>query len=76
MRTTDRQLVIDVTTKVTVKQDGSVTTTVEHVDDALGADRTQMFRDFAAQENLDLTSQDQIEAVAGQFVEKFGPTLP
>ncbi|MEW6346169.1 MAG: hypothetical protein RXR20_14275 [Paraburkholderia sp.] len=71
-----QRLVIDITTKVTVKQDGSVSAAVERVSDSLGNDRTQMFLEFAAREDFNLTKQEQIEAAAGTFADMYGPSLP
>ncbi|MFP3180104.1 MAG: hypothetical protein RXS25_05055, partial [Paraburkholderia sp.] len=71
-----QRLVIDITTKVTVKQDGSVSAAVERVSDSLGNDRTQMFLEFDAREDFNLTKQEQIEAAAGTFADMYGPSLP
>jgi hypothetical protein len=70
------RLVIDVTTKVTVKQDGSISAAVERVTDSLGNDRTQMFLEFAEQKDFNLTKQEQIETAAGTFADVYGPSLP
>ncbi|MEX3969782.1 hypothetical protein [Paraburkholderia caribensis] len=70
------QVVIDVTLSVKVGKDGTSVATVERVKDALGDDRTDMFKDFAAREGLDLTKQDRIEAVAAKFAETNASILP
>ena len=76
MDSTEPQVVIDVSVSVKVGKDGASVAAVECVKDALGDDRTGMFEAFAAQENFDLTKQDQIEAAAGKFAEKYASILP
>ena len=70
------QVVIDVTVNVKVGRGGASVAAVECVKDALSDDRTDMFREFARQESFDLTKQDQIEAAAAKFAEKYASVLP
>lgn len=76
MKASVPQVVIDVTVNVKVGKGGASVATVERVKDALGDDRTDMFREFASRESFDLTKQDQIEAAAGKFAEKYASVLP
>ncbi|MCY1382734.1 hypothetical protein D9M69_707850 [compost metagenome] len=76
MNTSGPQVVIEVTVNYKIGNAGRSVATVERVSDALGEDRTDMFRAFAARESFDLTKQEQIEAAAAKFAETYTSRLP
>ncbi|MFV8599850.1 hypothetical protein, partial [Ralstonia pseudosolanacearum] len=71
MNAASGSVVVEVTLNVEGGSNGARVASVERVRDALGVDQTVSFRKFADQMGFDLTKQDQIEAAAAAFAEKF-----
>jgi hypothetical protein len=76
MNVQQRKVVLDVSLVERFDASGSLWVKIEHVKDALGDDKTLMFRAFGARTGFDLTKRPQVEDAAGKFAEEFASVLP
>ncbi|VVE15824.1 hypothetical protein [Pandoraea cepalis] len=76
MEAPQRKCVLDVSIVEKFDSAGSISVEVAHVKDALGDDRTPMFRAFAEREGFDLSKRAEVEQAVGKFCEKFVSILP
>lgn len=76
MDTKQGKLVIEVNLIQQIDTVGVITEALQSVKDALGEDRTDMFRRFAANKNFDLTDRDQLGVAASDFAKEYVSILP
>jgi hypothetical protein len=71
-----RKIVLDVSLNESFDGAGSISVRIQYVKDAMGDDKTLMFRTFAARSGFDLTNRAHVEEAAGKFAEEYASILP